>query len=81
MTKKVMVTPNKTGGKNDRWQVKLPGKDKPVSNHRTQKNAINAARHIARDQKAELQVRGLKGTIVDSDSFGNDPNPPKDKKN
>lgn len=80
MTNKVMVTPNKQGGKNGRWQVKLPGKPQPLSNHRTQSAAADAARPLARKLEAELQIRGRKGQIVDSDSYGKDPNPPKDTK-
>lgn len=72
--------PNKKGGKNQKWQVKVPGNARPLSSHRTQAAAANAGRPVAKKAKGELQIRGRKGQIVDSDSFGKDSNPPKDDK-
>ena len=70
----VHVVPN--GGN---WQVKPEG-GRPVSNHRTQGAAEAAAKPIARQNQAELVIHRPNGQIRDKDSFGNDPNPPKDKK-
>ena len=39
----------------------------------TQKQAIDIAREIAKNQKSELVIHKKDGTIRDKDSFGNDP--------
>lgn len=70
----IHIVPN-----NGRWAVKPEGKP-VVSTHRTQQAAENAGRPIARQNQSELVTHRRDGTIRDSDSFGNDPNPPKDKK-
>lgn len=70
----VHVVPN---GNN--WQVKPEG-GRPVSNHRTQGAAEQAAKPIARQNQSEVVIHRPNGQIRDKDSFGNDPNPPKDKK-
>ena len=57
-----------------------PEGSKPVSNHRTQGAAEEAGRRIAKENKSELVIHRPNGQIRDKDSFGNDPNPPKDKK-
>lgn len=63
----------------DRWAVKEAGGTKPASTHQTQKRAIDTAVHIAR-RNAEVVIHGRDGRIRDKDSYGPDPNPPKDKK-
>jgi hypothetical protein len=62
------------------WSVKSAGRQQPVSNHRTQRDAIETGRDIAIRQQTELVIHGKNGRIRDSDSFGNDPNPPVDRK-
>jgi len=47
----------------------------------TQKQAINAAIPIAKNNKSEVVIHGTNGKIRDKDSYGNDPVPPKDTKN
>lgn len=71
--KNVHVVPN---GNN--WQVKVGGE--VVSNHRTQTNATKAGKPIAQQNQSELVTHRPNGQIRDSDSYGNDPNPPKDTK-
>ena len=46
----------------------------------TQKQAIDIARQIAKNQQSELVIHKKDGTIRDKDSYGNDPHPPKDTK-
>jgi len=65
---------------NGSWGVRGEGNQKLTSIHPTQKEAINAAREIAINQKSELVIHGRNGQIRDKDSFGNDPCPPRDKK-
>ena len=63
-----------------RSAVKIEGKDKPVSTHRTQELTRQSAVPIAKEEKSEVVIHGTDGKIRDKDSYGNDPNPPKNKK-
>ena len=63
----------------NKWNVK-PAGEKPVSSHLTQGAAEDTGRRIAKQNKSELMNHRPNGQIRDKDSFGNDPNPPKDKK-
>ena len=56
------------------------GRDGAGSRHATQKQAIEAARTTARREKLEVVIHGKNGRIRDSDSYGDDPHPPKDTK-
>lgn len=62
------------------WAVKGEGNQKSTSIHLTQKDAIKQATEIAKNQKSEVVIHGKDGKIRDKDSYGKDPNPPKDKK-
>lgn len=73
--KPVIVGPSGDG----RWSVKSSGSSKPVSVHQRQSTAIDRAKDIAEQQQTELIIRGRDGTIRSKDSYGSDPNPPKDK--
>lgn len=76
MTKKnVHVVPHDDG-----WAVKKDGAERASSVHRTQAQAENAGRKTAKAEGSELRIHGRDGKIRDSDSFGNDPHPPKDRK-
>lgn len=77
MGKNVHVTPRPGGG----WQVKGAGNSKATKVTDTQKQAINAAIPIAKNNKSEVVIHGVNGKIRDKDSYGNDPVPPHDKKN
>lgn len=62
------------------WAVKREGADRAASVHPTQGQAEKAGRELAKTNKSEVVIHRPDGRIRDSDSFGNDPNPPKDKK-
>ena len=62
------------------WAVKGEGNDRKTAVVETQAEAIKIAREIAINQKSEVVIHRPDGTIRDKDSYGNDPNPPKDKK-
>ncbi len=66
--------------KNGDWTVKGSGNSKATKKFDTQKQAINFARGIAINQKSEVVIHDRDGKIRDKDSYGNDPNLPKDKK-
>jgi len=61
------------------WVVK-PAGGKPTSTHKTQGTAATKGRQAAQKNKSELVIHRPNGQIRDKDSFGNDPNPPKDQK-
>ena len=63
-----------------RWAVRREGGQQDSSLHDTQKEAIEKARATAIRERLEVVIHGRDGKIRDSDSYGNDPNPPKDKK-
>jgi uncharacterized protein YdaT len=63
------------------WAVKGEGNKKATKIEPTQKKAIEKAKEIAKKQESEVVIHRPNGTIRDKDSYGNDPNPPKDKKN
>ncbi len=75
MGKEQHVVPN-----GDEWSVKGAGNSKATSNHSTQRDAIDAARSIARRQQAEVVIHDRHGKIRDKDSYGSDPFPPRDRK-
>lgn len=64
----------------DGWQVMGAGNQKATKVTRTQQEAIEVAKEIAKNQQSELVIHGTDGRIRDKDSFGPDPNPPIDTK-
>ena len=63
----------------DGWATKREGASRAGVVTDTQAQAIERAREQARCQQVEVVIHRKDGTIRDSDSYGNDPNPPKDK--
>ena len=72
--KDVHVVPHPDG-----WATKREGASRAGVVTDTQAQAIERAREQARRQQVEVVIHRKDGTIRDSDSYGNDPNPPKDK--
>lgn len=64
----------------DGWQVKRDGGKRASRVTGTKAEAEKIARQISRNQETELQVHRKDIAIERSDSHGNDPNPPKDKR-
>lgn len=62
------------------WATKKEGAGRAGGVHETQRQALDAAREQARRERVEVVTHGRHGRIRDSDSYGNDPNPPRDKK-
>lgn len=58
------------------WAVKPEG-GRASSIHDTQREAIDRAREVSRNQNSELLVHGRDGKIRERDSHGHDPYPPK----
>ena len=78
MSKKrdIHVVPYKDKG----WATRKEGAERVSSTHTTQNAAINRAVKQAKNDGLEVVIHRKDGTIRDSDSYGNDPNPPKDKR-
>jgi len=62
------------------WATKKEGASRAGNVANTQTKAIDAARRQAIREKVEVVIHRKDGRIRDSDSYGNDPNPPKDQK-
>lgn len=62
------------------WQTKLEGQNKPLSTANTKAEAMQNSRGEAQKRGVEHIIHNKNGRISDSDSYGNDPVPPKDKK-
>jgi hypothetical protein len=63
-----------------RWAVRREGADRDSSHHDRKSDAMDAARDTARRDRVEVVEHGRDGRIQDSDSYGRDPFPPRDKK-
>ena len=66
--------------RDDGWAVRGEGNSRDTSHHPTQADAIDGARDIARNQQSEVVIHRPNGQIRDKDSYGHDPNPPRDRK-
>jgi hypothetical protein len=62
------------------WETKLEGQEKPLSRSHLKETAKDKSRREAQKRKVEHVIHKKDGKIQDSDSYGNDPHPPKDKK-
>lgn len=75
MAKKDVHTVPNASGKG--WVNKVGGVVE--SRHRTKENAVERGRDIARENRSEHAIHNRDGQIGTKNSYGNDPNPPKDK--
>lgn len=73
--KDIHVVPHKDG-----WATKKEGATRAGSVHDTKNDALKQGRDQAKREKVELVIHRKDGVIQDSDSYGKDPAPPKDKK-
>lgn len=81
MAKKQPNTQRVTRTSEGQWQHKGDGNERATRVTRTQREAIDSARSVARNQGGEVVVHGRNGRIRSKDSFGSDPNPPRDTEN
>jgi len=65
---------------NSGWNVKMGGGERSIKNFDRKQDAVDFARGVSKNQQSELVIHKKDGTIHKSDSHGNDPCPPKDKK-
>lgn len=71
------VVPNSERGG---WDVKRGGAERASAHAGTKSGAEKIGRQISQNQNTELVIHGRDGKIQRSDSHGNDPCPPKDKR-
>ncbi|AJI45535.1 DUF2188 domain-containing protein [Francisella tularensis subsp. novicida] len=64
----------------DGWAVVGANNKKSTKVTKTQKEAIEKANEIAKNQKSDTKVQGRDAKFRGGNSYGNDPCPPKDKK-
>ena len=72
MTKNVHVVPKKGD-----WAVVTDNSTRPAKITTTQKEAIERAIEIAKNNQSEVLIHGKDGKIREKNSYGNDPCPPK----
>lgn len=58
------------------WAVRGADASRDTRRFETQREAIEAARSIARNQGSELLVHGRDGRVRERRSYGGDPHPP-----
>ena len=75
MGKNQHVVPHENG-----WAVKGAGNGKATKVTSTQKEAIEVAKSIAKNNRSEVVIHNRRGQIRDKDSYGNDPKSSKDTK-
>lgn len=59
------------------WGVRGEGNERLTGEYKTQREAIERGRNIARNQESELRIQGKNGKFREAWSYGNDPYPPK----
>jgi hypothetical protein len=75
--KTVHVVPNNDKGG---WNVKKSGSQRASVHTETKVDAVKMGRIISQRSGSELIIHGRDGKIQRTDSHGNDPFPPRDKK-
>ncbi|MBZ0261805.1 MAG: DUF2188 domain-containing protein [Hyphomicrobiales bacterium] len=62
------------------WATKKESSERAGGVFDTKQEALNRGRDQAKREGVELVIHDRKGRIQDSDSYGNDPFPPRDRK-
>jgi len=70
------VVPNSEKGG---WDSKRENAERASKHFETKKEAMDWSKKKAKQEKSELIPHGKDGKIQNPNSYGNDPNPPKDK--
>ena len=63
-----------------RWAVRKGGSYRITRSFGTQQEAIEAARDIARNQRADLYIHDRNGEVQERDSYKDDPVPPRGRR-
>jgi hypothetical protein len=59
------------------WKTSQGGEK--ISHHQTQSAAVERGTKIAKQDRVDVVTHGRDGKIRSKDSYGNDPNPPRDR--
>ncbi len=62
------------------WVVVKSGARRASRSFATKEKAVSYGRELSKIEKTELFIHRRNGMIQDRNSYGNDPNPPRDKK-
>lgn len=62
------------------WETKKEGQEKPLASSHTKEVAEEKSIKEAKKAGVEHVIHNKDGKISDKDSYGKDPNPPKDQK-
>ena len=73
--KDIHVVPHEDG-----WATRKEGSQRAGGVYDTKTQAVGEARGQAKRERVEVVIHKKDGTIQDSDSYGNDPFPPRDRK-
>jgi len=73
MNKQHHVVPAPDGG----WDVKRSNEERALRHFENKDEAVDFARGVSRADRTELVIHNEQGRIIQSDSHGNDPYPPK----
>jgi hypothetical protein len=68
------VVPSSSG-----WSVKKSGSVRASRTFDSKDKAVKYGRELSKNEKTELYIHNGNGMIQNRNSYGNDPNPPKDK--
>jgi len=71
--KNIWITPHKDG-----WAVKREGSKRSTEVTKTKQEAEKIRRNLGKIDCVEVITQRKDGVIQSKDSYGNDPNPPKD---
>jgi Uncharacterized protein conserved in bacteria (DUF2188) len=63
----------------DGWAVLKSGAERASKKFDTKDSAVEYAIQLSKNEKTELYIHKKNGMIENKNSYGNDPNPPKDK--
>jgi len=72
----ILVAPHPDGG----WQKKHEKSDRASRKFDKKQDAIKSATQQAKRERVEVIIQREDGSIERKESYGKDPNPPKDKK-
>lgn len=62
------------------WKIQSAGTTKPVKVVKNKAEALDFGTRFAKSNNSELVIQKKNGQIQNSNSFGKDPNPPRDTK-
>lgn len=62
------------------WKSKVEGSSRAAHAGGTKAEQERVGRQMAKDRGVEHTIRKMDGTIGEKNSYGRDPNPPKDKR-